>query len=162
MTGFGINTNLLETNILNLTVVIGVLVVVGKDVLTSSLDERKTKIVESLNDVERRFQEAQAKLESAKANLATSQEKAVEIQTQSKVTAEEARKQSAARAEAEMARLQGTKNSTLAVDAQKRIQTMRTLLMTGALEKAFKKVKQERSGLSTQKRLIDNLLREVF
>lgn len=162
MTGFGINTNLLETNILNLTVVIGVLVVVGKDVLTSSLDERKTKIVESLNDVERRFQEAQAKLESAKANLATSQEKAVEIQTQSKVTAEEARKQSAARAEAEMARLQVTKNSTLAVDAQKRIRTMRTLLMTGALEKAFKKVKQERSGLSTQKRLIDNLLREVF
>ena len=48
MEGFGINTNVLETNILNLSVVIGVLFVVGKDVLTSLLDERRQKIVQSL------------------------------------------------------------------------------------------------------------------
>ena len=53
--GFGINTNLLETNVLNLAVVIGVLVVFGGDVLTSILKNRQELIVKSLNDAEERF-----------------------------------------------------------------------------------------------------------
>ena len=67
--GFGINTNLLETNVLNLAVVIGVLFVFGGDVLTSILKNRQELIVKSLNDAEERFQEATAKLEAAKAQL---------------------------------------------------------------------------------------------
>ena len=43
--GFGINTNLLETNILNLSVVIGVLVYFGGDVLSSLLTNRKELIL---------------------------------------------------------------------------------------------------------------------
>jgi hypothetical protein len=39
---------------------------------------------------------------------------------------------------------------------------MRELLTTGALEKAFTTLKQERSGAVLQKKLIDSLLRDVF
>ena len=45
---FGINTNILETNIINLTVVIGVLIYVGGDVLNSLLKTRKENILKSL------------------------------------------------------------------------------------------------------------------
>jgi chromosome segregation ATPase len=97
--------------------------VLGKDVLSSLLDERKKKIVQSLDDVEARFQEAQAKLENAKQNLASSQEKAEEIQAQSKTTAEQTRVSAGQRAEAEILRIQGTKNSTLNVEKQKLVRT---------------------------------------
>jgi len=162
MEGFGINTNILETNIVNLSVVIGVLFVVGKDVLTSLLDERRQKIVQSLEDVEARYNEAQKKLEAANLELNTAVEKAKEIRVQSTATASQSFAVAEKRAEAEILRLEGTKTSTLAVEKQKLVRTMRELLTTGALEKAFTTLKQERSGTLLQKRLIDNLLRDVF
>ena len=64
--GFGINTNLLETNVLNLAVVVGALVYFGGDILQSILTNRKELIVKSLTDAEERFKEATAKLEAAK------------------------------------------------------------------------------------------------
>mmetsp|Transcript_4519 Transcript_4519/g.15639 ORF Transcript_4519/g.15639 Transcript_4519/m.15639 type:complete len:181 (+) Transcript_4519:225-767(+) len=162
MEGFGINTNVLETNILNLSVVIGVLFVVGKDVLTSLLDERRQKILQSLEDVEKRYKEAQKKLEEANLELSTAIEKAKEIRIQSTTTASQSFALAEKRAEAEIIRLQGTKTSTLAVEKQKLVREMREKLTTGALEKAFVTLQQERSGTLLQKRLIDNLLRDVF
>jgi len=162
MEGFGINTNVLETNILNLSVVIGVLFVVGKDVLTSLLDERRQKIVQSLEDVETRYKQAQQKLEEANLELSTAVEKAKEIRIQSTTTASQSSALADKRAEAEILRLQGTKTSTLNVEKQKLVREMRELLTTGALEKAFVTLKQERSRAVLQKRLIDNLLRDIF
>ena len=56
--GFGINTNLLETNVINLAVVVGVLIYFGGDVLTSLLTNRKETIMKSITDAEVRFQDA--------------------------------------------------------------------------------------------------------
>jgi len=91
---FGINTNLLETNILNLAVVIGVLVYFGGDVLTSLLTTRKEVILKSLNDAEERYQEATAKLAEAKEQLALATTKAEEIRAQGLITAEQGSKKS--------------------------------------------------------------------
>lgn len=162
MEGFGINTNVLETNVLNLAVVIGVLFVLGKDVLTSLLDERKSKIVQSLDEVEARYLKAQAQLEQANAELSLAVDKAKEIQAQSAQTAAQTCVASGQRAEAEIVRLKGAKTSTIAVEKQKLVREMRTLLKESALSKAFTTLKEERSGSALQKRLIDNLLREVF
>ena len=162
MEGFGINTNVLETNVLNLSVVIAVLFVLGKDVLTSLLDERRQKIVQSLEDVEARYKQAQQKLEEANLELNTAVEKAKEIRSQSTATASQSLSLAEKRAEEEILRLQGTKNSTLSVEKQKLVREMRQLLTTGALEKAFTTLKQERSGNLLQKRFIENLLRDVF
>jgi len=162
MEGFGINTNVLETNVINLSVVIGVLFVVGKDVLTSLLDERKQKIVQSLEDVETRYKQAQQKLEEANLELSTAVEKAKEIRTQSSTTASQSFALADKRAEAEILRLEGTKTSTLSVEKQKLVGEMRELLTKEALEKALVTLKQERSGTLLQKRFIDNLLSDVF
>ena len=43
-----LNTNIFETNLINLSIVVGVVVVLGGDVLTSALDERRRAILESL------------------------------------------------------------------------------------------------------------------
>jgi len=162
MEGFGINTNVLETNVLNLAVVIVVLFIVGKDVLTSLLDERRQKIVQSLDDVEARYQKAQKRLDEAKEELVSARVKAKEIRTQSTTTASQSFALAEKRAEDEITRLEGTKTSTIAVEKQKLIGEMRELLTSGAFEKAFTALKQDRSGITVQKQFIDNLLNDVF
>jgi len=64
--GIGINTDILDTNIINLTVVIGVLVYVGGDVLSSLLTNRKEMILKTLQDADDRYKEAEQKIADAK------------------------------------------------------------------------------------------------
>ena len=63
--GFGFNTNLLETNILNLAVVLPLVFSLGKDTLTSILDNRREKILSSLRSADDRFKQAQLELDAA-------------------------------------------------------------------------------------------------
>lgn len=77
--GFGINTNIFETNVINLAAVVAVVVsFVGKN-LSSLLEERKKTIVGNLQEASQRAAEAQEKLEQAKAQLELAQKKAKEI-----------------------------------------------------------------------------------
>eukprot|EP00850_Spirogloea_muscicola_P023829 SM000392S14718 [mRNA] locus=s392:4847:14461:+ [translate_table: standard] len=76
---FGLNTNLLETNLINLAVVIGVLVYFGKGVLSTLLDNRKETILSTIQDAEERYQEAAEKLKQARARLHQAKVKADEI-----------------------------------------------------------------------------------
>jgi F-type H+-transporting ATPase subunit b len=77
--GFGINTNIFETNVINLAAVVTVVVsFVGKN-LTSLLEDRKKTIVSNLQEASQRAAEAQEKLSAAKAQLEIAQKKAKEI-----------------------------------------------------------------------------------
>jgi F-type H+-transporting ATPase subunit b len=78
--GFGFNTNLLETNILNLAVVLPLVFSLGKDTLTKILDLRKEQILESLRNADDRFKQAQLKLDAAKSAFAGAGETVNEIQ----------------------------------------------------------------------------------
>lgn len=77
--GFGINTNIFETNIINLAAVVAIVIsFVGKN-LTSLLEDRKKTIVNNLQEASQRAAEAQEKLTKAKAQLELAQKKAKEI-----------------------------------------------------------------------------------
>lgn len=77
--GFGINTNIFETNVINLTAVVAIVVsFVGKN-LNSLLDDRKKTILNNLQEASQRAAEAQQKLAAAKAQLEIAQKKAKEI-----------------------------------------------------------------------------------
>ena len=68
--GFGINTNILETNLIN-QLILGVgLFILGRDFLSKSLGERQTKILNSVQESESRLSEATSRLEEAKKQLA--------------------------------------------------------------------------------------------
>jgi len=60
-TEFGFNGNILETNIINLAVVIGIVVSFGGDALRSLLENRRQTILNNLQEAEQRAQEAQQK-----------------------------------------------------------------------------------------------------
>jgi F-type H+-transporting ATPase subunit b len=77
--GFGINTNIFETNIINLAVVIGVVVSFVGSNLTALLEDRKKTIVNNLQEANQRAIDAQEKLNQARAQLESAKKKAQEI-----------------------------------------------------------------------------------
>ena len=77
--GFGINTNILETNLINLAAVIGVVVSFVGGNLTAILDDRKKTIVNNLQEATQRALEAEEKLNLARTQLESAKKKAQEI-----------------------------------------------------------------------------------
>jgi len=67
--GIGLNTDILETGVLNILALLGILIYTGKDFLGSLLEERKTTIVKGVQDAEDRLNEAQKRLSEADKQL---------------------------------------------------------------------------------------------
>lgn len=77
--GFGINTNIFETNIINLAAVVAIVVsFVGKN-LSALLEDRKKTILNNLQEASLRAAEAQERLNVAKNQLEVAKKKAAEI-----------------------------------------------------------------------------------
>nr|YP_010234661.1 ATP synthase CF0 subunit I [Casearia glomerata]QTA72451.1 ATP synthase CF0 subunit I [Casearia glomerata] len=66
---FGFNTDILATNPINLSVVLGVLIFFGKGVLSDLLDNRKQKILNTIRNLEELRGGAIEQLEKARARL---------------------------------------------------------------------------------------------
>jgi F-type H+-transporting ATPase subunit b len=84
--GIGLNTDILETGLLNIIALVGILVYAGRDFLGSLLEERKSTIVKGVQDAEDRLNEAQKRLVEAEkqlnqANIVISEIKAETIST---------------------------------------------------------------------------------
>ncbi len=67
--GLSLNLNIFETGLLNILAIITFLVVAGRDFLTSLLEERKSIIVENVQNAEDRLNEAQKRLDEAQKQL---------------------------------------------------------------------------------------------
>ena len=67
--GIGLNTDILETGLLNIIALLAILFFTGRDFLGSLLEERKTTIVKSVQDAEDRLNEAQKRLDEAQKQL---------------------------------------------------------------------------------------------
>nr|YP_010965184.1 CF0 subunit I [Consolea macracantha]YP_010965270.1 CF0 subunit I [Consolea moniliformis]YP_010965356.1 CF0 subunit I [Consolea rubescens]WNM91267.1 CF0 subunit I [Consolea macracantha]WNM91353.1 CF0 subunit I [Consolea moniliformis]WNM91439.1 CF0 subunit I [Consolea rubescens] len=66
---FGFNTDILATNLINLSVVIGVLIFFGKGVLSDLLDNRKQRILNTIRNSEELRGKAIEQLEKARTRL---------------------------------------------------------------------------------------------
>nr|YP_010556107.1 CF0 subunit I of ATP synthase [Monoraphidium dybowskii]UYR96209.1 CF0 subunit I of ATP synthase [Monoraphidium dybowskii]WDE21140.1 subunit I of ATP synthase [Chlorolobion braunii] len=77
--GFGINTNIFETNIINLAAVVAVVVSFVGNNLNSLLEDRKKTILNNLQEASQRASEAAEKLSQAKNQLELAKKKAKEI-----------------------------------------------------------------------------------
>ena len=67
--GFGFNSDILETGLLNILALLAILVYTGQDFLGSALEERKTTIVKGVQDAEDRLNEAKKRLSEAEKQL---------------------------------------------------------------------------------------------
>ena len=65
----GLNLDILETGLINILALIAILVYTGRDFLGSLLEERKTDIVQGVQDAEDRLNESNRRLSEAKKQL---------------------------------------------------------------------------------------------
>ena len=67
--GISLNTNILETGLINILALLGILIYTGRDFLGSLLEERRTTIVKGVQDAEDRLSEAKKRLVEAQKQL---------------------------------------------------------------------------------------------
>jgi F-type H+-transporting ATPase subunit b len=139
--GFGFNTNILETNIINLAVVIAVVVSFVGDALRSLLETRKQTILNNLREADQRAIEAQEKLSQAQTQLELSKKKAAEIREQGMTTAEQDKLQTIRQAENDVQRLEELKNETISLQQQKALGEISKQLITLAFNTVREKFK---------------------
>ena len=104
--GFGFDFNILETNLINLAIVIGVLIYFGRKFLGNTLASRRAQIEEAINDAERRKREAVSALAEQQQNLAQAQLKAKEIIEVAQQSATKVREDILVQAKADVERMQ--------------------------------------------------------
>jgi F-type H+-transporting ATPase subunit b len=149
--GFGFNTNLLETNILNLAVVLPLVFSFGKDTLTAILDSRREKILNSLRSADDRFKQAQLELDAAKSELAFAATKVKEIQNDGRKTMEALRLEETKRYEELHQRFDELKEETVRLEEEKVVTAFRQQLISAAFEKAIEGIRARMNAELHQK-----------
>lgn len=139
--GFGFNGNILETNIINLSVVVGVVVSFGGDALRSLLDTRKETILKNFAEAKQRSEEARAKLALASEEVENAKVKAQEISNQTASILEKERQMYAQQLESETKRLTTLKEETLTFQEQRAKFQISTQIIALAVEKVEQTIK---------------------
>ena len=135
--GFGINLNLLETNLINLIVVIAVLIWFLRGFLGGILSRRREAILAELDDAEARLAQATAALSQAQSELAAAQQKAEQIRSDGKARAAAIRVDSEKRTIEEMARLKQEAVADLNAEAARVTDLLRREAARQAIDKAL-------------------------
>jgi F-type H+-transporting ATPase subunit b len=117
--GFGINTNILETNIINLAAVVGIVVSFVGNNLTALLEDRKKTILSNLEEANQRAIDAQQKLATAKIQLDNAKKKAEEIRQEGIIRATSEMSTVVSQHEIRLAKLQEFQKETLQFYQQK-------------------------------------------
>jgi len=137
LAGFGLNLNLFETNIINLSLVIFGLYKFLPGFIGSILEKRRQTILVDLKDAEDRLLEANKALEEAKKELSSAEQKASKIRTDCKARAESIRLESEKRTVEEMARIKQGAVSDLNAEAARVSNQLRREAAEMAIKKAL-------------------------
>lgn len=131
--GFGINTNIFETNLLNLTVVIGVVVTVVGDRVRSLLEQRRQGVITILQEVDSKAKFREQQLLDARKALETARSYAQEIRIQSLLTAESERSRILQQLQKELKRIQERGDQIVQIEYQRTIQDITSRITQLAL-----------------------------
>ena len=152
--GFAFNFDIIETNILNLAVVIGVVIFLGGDVLNSLLNDRKQKILSTLKSATEKFLEAEQQLTEAKQKIEIAKTKAIQIREQGKLTALQTTQILFERTEEEIQRLDQSKQATLRFEEEKAMNLLRQQVVSLSIKRALT-ILEEKLDNSLQRKIIE-------
>jgi F-type H+-transporting ATPase subunit b len=152
--GVSLNTDLIEANLFNLTLVLIFVFVFGRKLLTNILIERRLAIETAIQDTEARQKQAMSALEVAKKNLAQAQTEAENIRKLAITSAENAKAEIAAKAAADIERMKELAAADTSNEQDKAIAELRVRVTKLAMEKAEAQLKQLLTA-SAQSELVD-------
>ena len=139
--GFGLNPDLIETNLFNLAIVVAFVFIFGRKLLSEILTERRLAIETAIEDIETRKKQAISNLEVAKQNLAQATTEAENIRKTAIVSAASVKAEIEAKALADIARMQELAAANTNTEQDKAIGEIRTRVVKLAMERAEAQLK---------------------
>jgi F-type H+-transporting ATPase subunit b len=139
---FGFNTNILETNVLNLAVVLAIVITYVGDALRGLLANRKQTILNNFREADQRASEAQDRLNQARLQLEKAKSKADEISQQATFTVDQEKKQILFQTQEDIKRLSILQQETLKFEQQKAQNELAQKLVRLALHQVREKLNQ--------------------
>nr|QUG10551.1 ATP synthase CF0 B subunit [Hymenophyllum wrightii] len=161
--GFGSNTNILEINLINLILVLGLLFYFGKGVLINLLENRKRTILSTIRDAEDCYKEATERLKQARTRLQQAKIKADEIRVNGLTQMEKEKRDLIDAADEDSKRLEDSKNFTIRFEERRAIEQVRQQVSRLASERALESL-NSRLDSDLHLRMIDyhiGLLRAI-
>nr|YP_010166881.1 ATP synthase CF0 B subunit subunit I [Tulbaghia violacea]QRW36115.1 ATP synthase CF0 B subunit subunit I [Tulbaghia violacea] len=134
---FGFNTDILATNPINLSVVLGVLIFFGKGVLNDLLDNRKQRILSTIQNSEELRRGAIEQLERARARLRKVEMEADEYRMNGYSEIEREKVNLINATSDSLEQLENYKNETLHFEQQRAINQVRQQVFQQALQGAL-------------------------
>jgi F-type H+-transporting ATPase subunit b len=133
--GFSLNTNVFDTNLINLAIIITVLVVFGRKILGKTLISRRENIETAIKQVEERANLAQQQLKEAQQKLEQAQTEAERIKLVATENAQTVRESILTQAAADIQRLREVGASDLNTELDKVKAKLRQIVVAEALQK---------------------------
>jgi F-type H+-transporting ATPase subunit b len=158
--GFGLNLNIFETNLINLGILVWVLVAYGSKLLVNVLNERRARIEEEIKDAETRASEAANALAQAQQDLAQAQVKAEQIRKQANETAQQLKQDILGQSGQEVAKIRAAAVAELDTEQAKVMAELRQRIAVLAIEKVETQLK-ERLDDHAQGQLVDRCIAQL-
>nr|YP_010616225.1 ATP synthase CF0 subunit I [Elaphoglossum yoshinagae]WAU47596.1 ATP synthase CF0 subunit I [Elaphoglossum yoshinagae] len=136
-TSIGLNTNILEINLINLILVLGILFYYGKGVLISFLENRERTILNTIKNAEERHEEASNKLRKACTRLQQAKIKADEIRINGLTQMDREQRDLVDAADEDLKGLEDSKNYAIRFEKQRAIEQVRQQVSRLASERAL-------------------------
>ncbi len=158
--GFGLNLNILQTNIINLSILLGILYFYGSKIVGNILSERRSKIAQQIQEIEQKQKTAAATLAQEQQKLAEAKQTADKIRQDAQANAEKVKAAILAQGEKEVERLKASAAADLSSEEVKAIAELRQRVAALALER----VESQLPGMlddSAQTTLIDRSIAQV-
>nr|YP_010466204.1 ATP synthase CF0 subunit I [Pogostemon plectranthoides]YP_010466291.1 ATP synthase CF0 subunit I [Pogostemon septentrionalis]UVF27949.1 ATP synthase CF0 subunit I [Pogostemon plectranthoides]UVF28036.1 ATP synthase CF0 subunit I [Pogostemon septentrionalis] len=134
---FGFNTDILATNPINLSVVIGILIFFGKGVLSDLLDNRKQRILNTIRNSEELRGRAIEQLEKARARLRKVEMEADQFRVNGYSEIEQEKSNLINSTYKTLEQLENYKNETIQFEQQRAINQVRQRVFQQALQGAI-------------------------
>lgn len=153
--GLGLNFDILDTNLINLVIIIGVLFYFGRKVVGKTLLDRRLQIETAIKSAETRQREAAAALKEQQQKLADAQAEADRIRQTAESNAQVARENILAKAAKDIERLKEEASQDLNSEQERAIAQLRQQVVAMALAKVESQL-QGGVNDNTQQKLIDS------
>jgi F-type H+-transporting ATPase subunit b len=140
---FGLDSHLLETNLLNLAILIGVLVFYGSKVLKNVLNERRLQIADAIQKAEERQRKAATALEKERQKLTQAQAEAERIYQRAKDRAAALADEITEKSRQDMERLKETAAADLSMEQERVIAQLNKQIVQITLNKAESQLKEQ-------------------
>ena len=133
--GFGLNLDILETNLINLSILLGILYFYGSKIVGDILSERRSKIAQQIEEIEQKQKTAAATLANEQQKLAEAKKIAEQIRQDAHTNAEKAKAAILAQGEKEVEKLRATAAADLSSEEARAIAELKQQVIALSLAK---------------------------